>query len=92
MIIQETKPIARKKYVCEACIWFEGYVLNGFFEIPIKLSEAKLWIKAERENYAILPGTQYIKQRQIVDGDFFTFRARPEIDALCRKYELYNYV
>ena len=37
----------------------------------------------------ILPGTKYIYQVSVDGGEFWIFRARPEMDAICRKYDLY---
>jgi hypothetical protein len=67
-------------YNCDVCECFQD-IYNGFvFDFDITLSEAKLWAKAKRDDCKILKGQRYIKQRQIVDGRFWTFRARLEID------------
>ena len=84
-VLSETHPIARKDYPCGACEW----LLKGGLP-DLKYSEAKLWIKAQREGFKIKAGTRYLKQANIFGGDFCCFRARPEINELCMKYDIYE--
>ena len=46
--------------------------------------------KAVAEGCKILKGQRYIKVSGKREGEFAVFRARPEIDAICKKYELYR--
>lgn len=84
-VLSETHPVAKKEYACNACEW----LLNaGLPEMPY--SEAKLFVLARRDGYKIKKGQRYLKQASIFGGDFCCFRARPEIHALCLKYDVYQ--
>lgn len=84
-VIRVTKPVARKSYECDACIWLQEELSHQDFTI----SDLRQIVKARRDNWRILPGQQYIKQVQKFEGEVVVFRARPEIDAICHKYNLY---
>ena len=80
---------ARKDYSCDACYWFSE-IAGERFQIDIKLSEAKLWVKAQKDGFKIKKGQRYLRNVNKQDGELYTFRARPEIHELCVKYELYE--
>ena len=85
-ILSIKHPVAKKVHSCDACTWLnEGGLPDG-----MKYSEVKKYIIARREGFKIKVGTKYVKIAQIYNGDFCTFRARPEIDELCHKYDVYQ--
>ena len=87
--IRETRPIARKEHECMACVW-----LNEYGEKPgylgMTLSDARKWVKARKDKYKIKKGEKYINVTQVHDGKIYDFKAKIEIDKLCRKYDLYQ--
>lgn len=85
--LSDTKPVARKTYRCMASEWIEN-VLN---DEEWTYAELRQLVKARRQNWQILPGQQYVKQVAVDNGEFYTFRAIPEMHALCLKYDLYEY-
>ena len=85
-VLSITHPIATKDYDCDACVWLD----NGGLPEAMNFTEAKQWIRAKHDGFKIKKGQKYIKVAQIYSGDFCTFRARPEIDAICRKYDIYE--
>lgn len=81
-----TTQAARKDYRCEASDWVLEQVNEGLFTF----AEMRLIVKAKREKWRIKKGQKYIKCQGKYMGEFNVFRARPELDELCRKYELYQ--
>lgn len=86
-VLRTSKPIAKKDYPCNACAW----ILNGGLPDGMKYSDVKKYIFARRDKFKILKGQRYFKQVQIYDGEFVVFRARPEINDICLKYDIYEY-
>ena len=84
-LIRTDTPIARKAYHCDACEYVRESVNQGFFT----LSEYRQIVKAKRQGWSIKAGQQYIKQIQADQGDIITYRAIPEMDMLCHKYDLW---
>jgi hypothetical protein len=83
----ETNPKARKEYHCMASDWFEN---AGLCDEDFDLADRPIIAKARAENWKILPGTRYIKIKGIWEREASTFRARKDMDKICRKYELYD--
>ena len=84
-LISETRPKARKQYQCDACS-----VFNERGELKdLTIDEKDDYLKAQANDYMILPGETYIKQ--IVKDDVIgTFRAIPAIFDICVKYDLFD--
>lgn len=80
-------PIASKDYVCEACEW-----LNNYPDVVAEMTfrEKRSVVRARKVGWLIKKGERYIRDRGILDGEFYTFRARPDINNLCHKYEVYQ--
>lgn len=79
---------ARKDHRCSAC----EFMRENLSEIGsgrIAFSELRAVARAKKSNYKILKGEPYIRQRNVLDGDIYTFKAIPEIHDICLKYELY---
>lgn len=88
-VIRETTPKAGKEYDCEACLW----IINSSSisdDYPFTFGEKRLLVRARRERWRIQSGQVYLRQVNKFDGDLLTFRARPEIHALCLKYHVYE--
>jgi hypothetical protein len=85
-LLSQSTPIAKKDHPCDACHWLN----EGGFPDGVTISEIKAYIRAKRDGFKIKKGQKYIKHVQIWCGDFSVFKARPEIDAICHKYELYE--
>jgi hypothetical protein len=86
-ISTETRPRAKKAYNCNAaeCILNSGYDEADF--------EKEDWDEIERAlecGFMILPGEEYIKVSGLWDGEWSTFRARPELNRICHDYGLYE--
>tara|TARA_R110002049_G_scaffold282589_3_gene462439 strand:+ start:1175 stop:1447 length:273 start_codon:yes stop_codon:yes gene_type:complete len=81
-----TEPVARKDYHCMACDWIHDSISEQIFNF----SELRLIAKAKKENWQIKKGQKYIKVSGKWDGEWCTFRARPEINDLCQKHDIYQ--
>ena len=82
-----TNPIAKKDYHCQASDWIDNTL--GWNEAEYDEEDRPIILKAKAENFKILKSTRYVKVTGKWEGEFDTFRAREDLDAICRKYELY---
>ncbi|KZX78272.1 hypothetical protein A3715_10415 [Oleiphilus sp. HI0009] len=82
---EQTEPVARKDYRCDATGYLYEVINEGYFSF----SDYRLIVKAKRDRWKIKKGQKYIKVVGKWDGEFCTFRARPEMHALCEKHNLY---
>ena len=86
-VCTETEPKARKDYHCQASDWIEN---SGLCEGDYDACDWVTIKKAKSENFRILKGEKYICVRGIWNGVASTFRARIDLDSICKKYELYD--
>lgn len=77
---------AQKEYRCQASDWVCNADLAEDEYAPEDWQAVE---KAKAERWRILPGTQYVKTVGKWDGEFQTFRARLDMDDICRKYDFY---
>lgn len=81
-----TYPMARKEYHCQA----SDFISDGSLDEKDFDHEDWAIIKAaEKEKFKIIKGTRYIKVSGKWEGEFTVFRARFDLDEICRKEELY---
>ncbi|MFA5195573.1 MAG: hypothetical protein WC401_07225 [Bacteroidales bacterium] len=87
-ILHEKIKTARKTYDCAASEWINnGYSIQEFIDdYKLPFSERRMLAKAKTEKFKVLPGTKYIEQVGIFDGDFYCIQCRPDISALITKY------
>lgn len=77
---------ARKAYPCGAYYWFDR---SCYGERDVAPEDWKTIEAVRADGGQIMPGMKHIYQVS-VDGDGFgEFRARLDMDEICRKYELY---
>lgn len=86
-LLKQTEPIARKEYWCMASefITESGNIRGSIFTF----SEWRAIINARENNYKIVKGQKYINQSVAYEGTVYTFKAIPEIHAICLKYNYY---
>lgn len=80
-------PVARKEYHCQASEWIDNTI--GWDECEYDEEDRPVIRKAREEGCKILKGTEYVKVSGKWEGDFYTFHARKDLNAICHKYELY---
>ena len=85
-LISESKPKARKERVCMACEFAFGAIGYETFSF----SELRILVKARKANYRIQKGQVYVRQNNIYDGEFYTFKAIPEVHQICIDHDLYE--
>ena len=86
-MIRNSTPMAKKDYSCDACVW----LFESDYRYGLTISEYRSIIKAQRNGCRIKAGSKYIYQCGKYEGDFYVFRAIPEIHAICLKYDMYDY-
>lgn len=88
-IIHQSTPVAKKDYYCNACEFL--FELNHPTELGLTFSEYRSVVKAKKDRYKILKGQKYIRQFNAdSSGNSWTFRGRPDINAICQKHKLYD--
>ena len=91
-LLRESKHIAKKTYGCDACCWLDNFSIQDFLaHCQPTYGELRTVAKARRNCWRILPGQEYITRVSVSGGELYVFRAIPEIDAICHKYEIYDY-
>lgn len=85
-VLRQSFPVARKEHECSACAW----LLNEGFPERIPISEYRHIVRAKRNGYKIIKGQKYIQQINIQDGEFYIYKAIPEIHEICLKYGYYD--
>ena len=83
-LLSESEPVARKDHNCDACESL-NYHNNG-----LTFSELRDVVKAKRNGWKIKKGQKYIRQNILSSEGIYTFKAIPEIDYICRKYDFYG--
>ena len=87
--LRNETPTARKDYHCDAC---ERLLEGGEPDFTrYTVGEWAHILKAKANGYKIKIGDKYMKQVNVHYGDIGTFRAIPEIHAICAKYEYYDF-
>lgn len=81
-------PVARKNYQCQASVWIDNTV--GFFRSEFDPEDWEKIKVAAKKDFKILKGEKYKKISGKFDGEFGVFRAIPELDDICKKYDLYD--
>jgi len=87
-ILHEKIKTARKTYNCAASEWINnGYTIQEFIDdYKLPFSEKRILAKANAENFKIFPGTKYLEQVGICDGDFYCIQCRLDVSELINKY------
>lgn len=84
-LLSETRPVARKAHRCDAYTWIEELYEDGRFDYQ----DLRKIVRMRRQRGMIQSGQRYIRQNQIFEGELCVFKADIEMDAICRKYDLY---
>jgi hypothetical protein len=85
-LLRSSNPIARRDYACDACVW----LFESNYRYGLTISEYRSIVKAKRNDFKIKAGSKYVYQCCKNYGDFYVFRAIPEIHAICLKYDMYD--
>ena len=87
-ILSDKIVTARKRHRCNAC---ETWIDYGGSLTDCETHDQRLIVEAAiADRFRILPRQQYRKVVGIGDEGFFTYRARPGMDSVCRALGLYD--
>lgn len=89
-VLRECKPIARKEYTCDACLWLTSDYWWRLEKGLFTFNELKEIVKAKQSNWNIQKGQRYRKLIIKDGGEFYVFKAIPAIDDICQKYDFYE--
>ena len=79
---------AKKHYRCDAS---EQWLRAGYTVAECETAEQRLMVEAaEADKWRILPGQAYRKVTGIQDGELCTYRARPDMDAVCADLDMWD--
>ncbi len=86
-VLSESTPTAKKEHECMASefILADGISGNGY-----SFAELRTIAKAKRNGYKVVKGQKYIRQNNVFDGEFYTFKAIPEMHEICLKHDRYE--
>jgi hypothetical protein len=82
-----TEQKARKDYNCDAADWL---INTGIDEADFSHDENLIIKKAQSEKWKILKGTNYVKCKGKYEGEFSEFKARKDLDDICKKHGVYQ--
>lgn len=85
-LIRATSHKANKDHPCSACEWFGQ---SNFGQSDVTADEWQEIKSAEADGWKVKRGMQYIRQAVKHDGEVCVLKFRPEIHAICLKYDLY---
>lgn len=89
---RQTEPKARREYSCDCYEQIiQEWVSNGCWldkGRKVSFGDLRKLIIAKREGFKILKGTTYINQRNLYDGQFYTWRSRKDLFEIACKYNL----
>jgi len=86
-IVEETYPIARKEYECNAFVWLGQDEPTSW---GMTFSEYRDFIKARKNKGMIKIGEQYTKQILKFDGELHTTRSITSIHKICSRVGAYG--
>lgn len=86
--ILQTFPKARKEHDCMASEWLNQ--CGNLRGLTFTFSEWRAIIKARDNNWTIKKGEVYTNQRNVQDGEIFTFKSITAIHEICCKYDYYD--
>jgi len=81
-----TRPVAHKEYHCQASDWIMS---AGLREADYEPADWEIVKKAKATGFVIQKGSEYVKIAGIFQGNWCVYRAIPEIDHICSKYDLW---
>lgn len=85
----QTTPTARKQYSCDAAEWIVNHGIEDVLYNCTDYEKADIE-KAQNQSWKIQPGEKYVKVVGVWEGEFSTFRAKPELDAICHRLNIYD--
>ena len=88
--ISSSKPIARKNYGCDACVWLvEGVI--GYGEVDsydLTFSERRSIVTARKNGWRIMKGEKHSQATiESCENELFSWRAITIIHEICKKYD-----
>jgi len=81
------RPTAKKEYICDACREWDN---SGYGQFDVSHDDWLIVQAAKADRWRILPGQKYIKVKYADDGTIKVYRARPDMDELCQRLELFD--
>ena len=85
-VLKETNPVARNDYYCMASLFIRDCGRPDYFDC---IKDYRDYIKAKENGFKIKKGDKYLYQANVAYGDFYTFKAIPDMHRICLKYDLY---
>lgn len=87
IVFNTSRPVAKRSHECSAC-----RIINESEEALLKMNETQksIYLKAKTLNFMIVKGEEYIKIEYKKNDEFKTYKARPEMDRLCKALNLFT--
>jgi hypothetical protein len=84
-----TEPIARKQYDDDNEPYFDHFDHVEHLD-DFTFAEKRVVAEAKARKWKIIPGMKYVKCSGKLDGEWCTVRSTPELNAICRRLELWE--
>ena len=85
--LKDTTPCATKLYACDACA---AWCRSGYGQRDVSTDDWLIIEGAKADKWKIRKGEQYRKIVYKDGGEFVTYRARIDMDALAMRLELFE--
>lgn len=87
-ILSDELVTAKRRYLCDAS---RHWLQSGYVAADCDTDDQrKAVLAAEADTWSILPGQKYRKCRGIYDGEFFTYRARIDMDSVTYDLDMWE--
>jgi len=87
-ILSDELVVAKKHHLCDAS---QKWLRSGYEGSDCDTGDQrKAVLAAEADNWRILPGQKYRKCKGIYDGEFFTYRARIDMDSVTYDLDMWE--
>ena len=89
--LSETFPVAKKVHDDSSGEWIKQWLYSArpFYKTGLTIGEYREIIKFKAQNFKILPGQVYSRQRNKSDGDIYDFKTLPAIAKICHRHGIY---
>ena len=89
IVLEEKKLIAKKIHGCDASYNVISECISDIMP-ELTFKEKRTIVRMKQQKMKIIPGTKYIRQANIIDGDFCIWKADIEIHEICVRLDLYE--
>ena len=88
-VLEQRILTAKKIHDCDASYHVISECISNIMD-ELTFKEKRACVRMKNAKMKILPGTKYIRQANIIDGDFYVWKADLEMHQICVRLDLYE--